>query len=749
MFDLQDDQLTKHKPDSPVDRMTFDAPKPDKAPDNELDSDENKQLHSRLMGYYRQELARQEVNRFEQSVDEDYYDHIQWTEEEAAKLSERGQAPIVYDIIHNTLNWITGSEKRGRTDFKILPRGKEDIKPAEGKTKYMKYLSDVNRTPFHRSAAFESAAKVGIGWLEVGYQDEDDGEPIYTRSESWRNMLWDSSSTELDGKDMRYQFRSRWVDEDIAKAIATGREDAIARSVVDGGVMGSFGDEDGDAAMDSIEEMLDTAGDMGSTKGEVSRKRVRLIESWYRRPENVKKLRGGAFNGQVYDKADPRHVESVESGQAKIVSKGMMVTRVALMTPTELLYDGPSPYKHNRFKFIPVWGHRRGRDGLPYGIVRGLRHIQDAINKRASKALWIMSTNKTYLEEGALPDDMTLDDFADENARPDATIMVKDLRKLLTNVDRSLGAEHLNQMQMDIGFAQTSSGVTDELMGRETNAASGVAVKARQEQGSVVTSKFFDNLRLAAQLEGELELSLIEQFVTEEKQFRITNQRGTPEFIVVNDGLPENDITRTKADFVISESDWRATYRQAQNDMLIEMMGKLPEQVAMVMFDLVVEGMDIENRDEMVKRIRAINGQRDPDAAELTPEEQQAMQAKAEQDALAKEQMMLQMREINAKVEKLEAEAARTKAETNKIGRDAIASSMAAAEAAMTAATMVATQPTIAAVGDKLLNQAGWKGAHVAGMGLPPAPAQPAPAPQPMQQPASPQDPGVMPVQPQ
>ena len=36
--------------------------------------------------------------------------------------------------------------------------------------------------------------------------------------------------------------------------------------------------------------------------------------------------------------------------------------------------------------------------------------------------------------------------------------------------------------------------ITDELLARKTNAISGVAIKQRQEQGSLVTSLFFENL---------------------------------------------------------------------------------------------------------------------------------------------------------------------------------------------------------------------------------------------------------------
>ncbi|MDN8793327.1 hypothetical protein Q0M19_13980, partial [Staphylococcus aureus] len=95
------------------------------------------------------------------------------------------------------------------------------------------------------------------------------------------------------------------------------------------------------------------------------------------------------------------------------------------------------------------------------------------------------------------------------------------------------------------------------------------------------------------------------------KQFRITNQRMSAEFIDINDGLPENDITRSKADFIISDAEWRASLRQAAVEQLMEMVTRMPPEVALVTLDLIVESMDIPGREEIVKRIRQITGQRD------------------------------------------------------------------------------------------------------------------------------------------
>jgi hypothetical protein len=740
MFDLRDPNLTKvDKNSTPVDRLPDQgsAVEPTQ-PKSDLDSDDKQELHRRLLSYYRQELDRQSENRFQMAIDEDYYDNIQWSEDEAAQLRERGQAPIVYNVIAQTINWVIGSEKRGRTDFKILPREKEDTTPAEIKTKLLKYLSDVNRLPFSRSRAFEDAIKVGIGWLEDGAQDEDDGEPIYSRYESWRNILHDSASTELDFSDGRYIFRSKWVDVDVAKALFPGREAQIDDAVVDASLYGSFDMVDGDVPMDYME--FDRSNySVARTLVSHKRRRVRLIECEYRVPEKVQRLRGGIFKGEIYDPKDQRHVDAVNSGQSAVAAKVMMRVRLAHMTVKDLLWEGPSPYRHNRFRFTPIWCYRRGRDNLPYGMIRSIRDIQDDVNKRASKALHILSSNKVIMDEGALPDGTTIDEFAEEVARPDAIIVKRPGKELVLNAERDLAAPHLELMSRGINMIQQVGGVTDELLGRTTNAVSGVAVQKRQEQGSLATNKPFDNLRLAAQMQGEIQLSLLEQFCSEEKSFRITNERGTPEFIRINDGMPDNEITRTKADFIISEADWRATMRQAAAEQLMEMIGKMPPQVGLMLLDLAVESMDLPNREEIAKRIRASTGMKDPDQTEPTPEEMQQAQAQAEQNAAQKAMFEAELANKQGDAMLKMAKVAREHGLAMKDRVDATGT-------AMTSAQAVIAMPTIARVADGILQEAGWKdftgqppGSGAIGLpppaGAMPPPMAQQPQPQPQQQP--------------
>ena len=333
----------------------------------------------------------------------------------------------------------------------------------------------------------------------------------------------------------------KWIDLDVITAMFPNRAVMLERSA---STSERFGTDlaNGDEVMDWAEDERETLA-RGVSDHSVERQRVRVIEVWFRKPERVQKIIAGARRGEEFDPEDQNHTALVQGGESVVAERMAMTMNLCVMTTTGICYIGRSPYKHNKFPFIPVWGYRRGRDNLPYGMIRAMRDIQDDINKRASKALFILSTNKTIMERGAVDN---LAEFMEEVSRPDGVIIKNPGKSLELNVDRDLAPAHMEFMSQSIGMIQSISGVTDELMGKTTNAKSGVAIQARQDQGSKSTSKLFDNLRYAFQVDGEITLSLCEQYMGEEKQFRITNERGTPEFVDINTGLPEDDITAPK-----------------------------------------------------------------------------------------------------------------------------------------------------------------------------------------------------------
>lgn len=700
-------------------------------PGHPLDSSSNRRLHTKLQEWYSQEMQRQAANRYQQALDCDYYDGLQWTEEDAQKVLDRNQAPLVFNEIKPTIDWMIGTERRTRIDFKILGREKSDNDSANAKTQLLKYLDDTNKAAFNRSYAFSDAVRAGLGWIELGLRGDTTEELLYQRHESWRNMLYDSNDLTRDLSEARYVFRWKYLDDDIAEAYFPDRLDVIRQAVTDSFAINGQDDED----LFYLGARVTAPGQdyAGVSVGKYSpidhsalawstRSRVKMIECWYRMPVLKKKFSSGMFSGAVFDSKDPRHVEMLRSG-ASVFDKLEMEVRCAIFTAAGLVWEGPSPYRHGKFPFVPIWCYRRQRDNAPYGAIRQIRDPQDDLNKRHSKALWILSSNQVVMEEGAVDD---IEDLRDEVARPDSIIVKNRNKELTITRDNNLAEEQLTLMDRDANHIRNVGGVTAENLGRQTNADSGKAIGLRQDQGSVVTAEIFDNLRYAVQLQGEIALSMIEQFYTMPKVVRVLGERGAAKYHDINKvdpltGEVLNDITANQADYVVSEQDFKSSLRQAMFESLFDIVGRLAQmnpEVALNLLDLVVEMADLPGRDELVSRIRKINGQRDPDV-DPTPEE---LQAQSESDAKKSEAEQLETDRLRAELENL-------RAKTKDLVAAAVKKGTETAYAAMQAGQVIAQMPAVAPIADSVMMEAGHQSPNPGGddpnFPVPPAAMQP------------------------
>ena len=639
-----------------------------------LDSEKMRAEHRRIVNWYFQERERQAANRYQMAIDQDFYDNLQWAQEDADEVMSRGQAPLVFNEVAPMVDWLIGTERRTRIDWNVLPREEDDVDNADTKKKVLKYLSDVNKVVFNRSRAFADAAKVGVGWVDSGVCNDPSKEPIFHRYEDWRYVLWDSSATDLGLDDGRYQFRWKWVDLDIAEAIFRDRRSMLRRAAVSAALMDE--EEEDFWYLGQHYQARDEAGQVLGRRTYLSdagfvgnrRQRVKLIECWYRMPALCQMCFGDHdFDGKEFDKSNPAMVQAKAEGAIGIYDQVKMKMYVAIFTEQDLIAHGRSPYKHDKFPLTPIWCYRRGRDRMPYGVIRRVRDVQEDLNKRASKALFTMSTNQVIAEKGATED---WEELREEADRPDGVIIHAKGTKLEIRRDTEMAKGQLEFMQLDAVKIQNTAGVNNENLGRETNAESGEAIKARQLQGSVTTTEPFDNLRLAVQIDGEKMLSLAEQYMSAPKVVRITGQRNAIEWVRINqpevqpDGTVRwvNDITASQADFIVAEADFHGTLRQTMFETMMQMVARagITPDLALKLLRMAFEFSDYPNKEEIVGDLRKMTGEPDP-SRKMTPEEaKQAEAVAAQQQALMQQQQdlgRLAVEEAAAKVKKLNAEA--------------------------------------------------------------------------------------------
>ena len=715
---------------------------------------ETNRRHAVLMECLEDERDRQSEERQQAAIDEDFYDHLQWRAEDALVLMERGQAPLVFNEARQTIDWIAGTQKRMRQDYKILGRERNDEKGAQLKTQVVKYTDDVNLTPWHVSKVFKQASISGLSWLEEGISLDPDEEIIMAGSEDWRNVFRDSRNRDFHTRKHRYQFRRKVTDLDYAMALLPKSKDDLRRY----GTSDELLDDDD---VWYLGERLTGASDISGADGLPSnwrdrravigndytdkgrRQSVELLECWYRVPETVQVFNGGPLQGKVFNPADMAH-QQLKADRVSFYDTVKMRMRVMIATKDKALWDGPSPFNHGQFLLVPVWGYRRYRDGLAYGAMRGMRDLQEDTNKRASKALWLLSGNRIVMEDNAVDD---IEETRAEAARADGIIVVKQNKRLDFVKPAAEIQGNLEMMDRNVQFMRDIGGVTNANLGRGATGQSGVSIERQQDQGSLTTSEFFDNLLLARKQGGQLRLSHIKQFKTAPQMIRITGEGAPTDYLPVNqlqeDGSYLNDLTETECDFIVAEQDYRESYVRAATEEMFELLGKIgtfAPQIVMAVLDLAVDGSEVRNKDEWVARIRAINGQRDP-TKQMTAEELSKKQA---DDAKAMLMDKIQMGTLMAQLQKL-------RAEVGKLSTEDMAKRVDALFAALQAAQIVATTPNVAAVADVIAKGAGFQ--EVAGddPNIPqPTVAQPGAAPEmaPDTTPLTPNDPSAAPPQP-
>lgn len=680
--------------------------------------------HDKRRAWFLAEASRQSANRAMMAKCEQFYDGNQYEFDDAQELRDRGQPVVVYNEIKPTIDWLIGTERKTRVDFLVVAddEGEEADNDATLKTKLLKYLDETNRASFERSYAAEDAFKAGIGWIEVGLRGDKNGAPIYIGAESWRNILWDSMATKRDLSDARYLFRIKVVDLDVAIALFPDKKDkleACAQNGDDAEILRNWLGTGLIAGLDAFSSQDDKLDYLTAKPVDMfnTRERVLLLECWSREPFHNKEP--GPFGI-----ADP------------------MTWRImcSIMTEKDTLIESWSPFKHDRFPFVPYWAYRNKRTGLPYSPICQLMGPQEALNHRMSRSLYEASANQLLIEEDAFnPEVMDIDELRAELDDPHGTAVFA--RGALAggkvrDRDNNQSAQfQLNLAQYDLNAIRQMSGVTSENRGLDSNATSGKAVLAKQEQGSLITMELFDNLLFARQMEGEMALSLAEQFITQPMTVRVSGDAGRQEYTRINqpqaDGTYLNDITQRQAHFTVGEQAWKQSFAEAAFEQLMQVMTQLASaapQIVVNLLDVIFEmHPSLPRKQAILKRIRSVNGQAD-DSGKMTPEQQAEMQQK---QAMAKAQFDAEMAQLQATIREAQAKG-------EKLEADAMAKRLEGLYLSAQAAQVLMTAPGITPVADELLKSVGFKDMNGQGVIDPaamPAMQTPSAQPAPMQEP--------------
>ena len=613
-----------------------------------------------------------------------YYDGKQLDEKVVQQLKERGQAPLVFNLIAPVIDGVLGIEAKTRSTWLVRADNDDNIELALALNERLNEAARMSMADRACSDAYASMIKTGVGWVEVNRSSDPFSYEYRCNSVHRREIFWDWHTKRPDMKDCRYMVRERWLDEDQA-LLAFPQHERLIWHVSRGWNNWStaFDMDNGD----DLELMHAYSQHQITTLKEETwwdsqRKRVRAFEVWYRvyhRGITMKLPDGRVIE---FDKTNPLHKLAVVSGKGKLSQGIYPKMRLSYYLGPHRIEDMASPLPHDSYPYIPFWAFREDGTGIPYGIIRRMMSPQDEVNARRTKMMWLLSAKRIIMDEDASR--MSHAEVLDEVQRPDSLIVLDSTRQhrdqwsFRVEQDFQLAAQQFQVMKEAQTQIQECAGIYNAVLGKEDSSnQSGVAISGLVEQGHTTLSEVNDNYRFARQMVGEFLLSLIvEDIGTEEQTVVVDANKPRPtRTIKLNERVTDangntrinNDVTRTKAKVVLDDIQSTAGYRAQISNRLFELAATLPDEMKAAVMDIVVDATELPQREELVKRIREVTGV-NVDPASLTPEQRAAQEAK--QQAQAKDQKLL-WDELEAKIEKLRAEASRARASGVKSGAEA------------------------------------------------------------------------------
>lgn len=658
---------------------------------SDVDTDEGLTLDE-FTGYF-QEILDQPAWRTQADKEMDYKDGNQLDSELLRKMEQLGVPPAIEPLIGPAIESILGAEAKKRTDWRVIPDGdKEGQEVADAFNYKLNQAERKSRADRSCSDAYESQVSVGIGWVEVSREEDPFKYPyrccFVHRNEIW----WDWTAKESMLQDARYLIRSRWIDKKVGKLMFPDKAELIEQAVSGWYGFDAYQLDGGKSTELAMSAHIERGWSIEEQEWRNrEHNRIRLFEVWTRRWERVLVLK--MPNGRIVElnPDDDMHMMAVASGVKPVHAVVSRVSRSYWAGPHKLVEE-PSPYLHSHFPYVPFWGHREDRTGIPFGRIRGMMFMQDNVNASISKIRWGLASVRTTRTDGAVIDDD--ETFHNEIARIDADIVLDQKHMAMPGAvfkverDFQLNEQQYKMLNDARAAIERVGGIANEFQGQKGNATSGVQYNSQIEQTQQTLANIDDNFQESRAQVGELLLSMIiqnmqgmqEDVLIEGKAIRDDRVVSLNVPTVDDDGLKylTNDVSKTMLKVVLADVPSTPAFRVQQLTTFGEAYKSAPEDYQQIMFPHMMNLMDIPDKDEIIKAIK----ERDANA-ENTPE---------------RRLIALQVDEMMAKIGKL-------KAETTVRNVEGQYSSVQAAQT-------IAALPGVVPIADELLKSAGYVDAN-------------------------------------
>ena len=644
----------------------------------------------------------------------DYAEGNQLKTELLEAQRQLGIPPSMENLIGAALEGIRGYEEATRTDWRVTANGQPGGQDVADAISFK--LNEAERNSRADDAcgkAFYPQIGVGLGWVEVSKGDDPFGYPYQCLPVSRNEIHWDWASERDDMTDARWLRRQRWMHASRLARVFPEHAELIKRFGKAGtGWWGEYSGEDVGGQSTGLNRAWDVAREWTVQEDRwhnPHNKEVCATELWYRRWVDVVVLKSPDGRVVEYDEANPAHVHAVANGLVEYRRAVVARVRRSYWLGPHVLFDGPTPYAHRYFPYVPFWGFREESTRVPFGYIRNMLYQQDTLNSGNSRLRWGMSAYRVERTKGAVA--MSDDQFRRTVGRLDADIVLDPAHMAQPGAVFKVERDYqMNQQQLDMlanarqAIERVNPAAAGAFSGRRGTATSGVQEQTQVEQANQSLAHMMGNFKRSRTLMGEMLMAMIVQDMGKtETAVVIEGDAIRPErTIIINHpetdaaGYPylSNDLQRTRLMVGLEDVPSSPTYRGQQLNVMSEVVKTMPPQFQAVAFPMMASLMGLPFKRELVNALQAAGGTESPEAVEKRVREEVANELKS--------------RELDLK-------AAKNEAEIKKIVADAVQSGIAGTFAAMQAGEKIAMNPLIAPIGDIVMKQAGWQAPNPVG----------------------------------
>lgn len=244
------------------------------------------------------------------------------------------------------------------------------------------------------------------------------------------------------------------------------------------------------------------------------------------------------------------------------------------LTPLgDTLWEGETPYLHNShpyvFKLYPLL------DGEIWGMVEDMVDQQKMVNRMIILQDFIISASAKgvlLVPEDCIPDDMTIEDFANEWTKYNGVIKINvkpgvDIPKQISANSMNIGINEMIQMQLKL--MQDIAGVHGAIQGKSPNSGTAAALYAQETQNaSLNVLDYLETFSSFLQKRDKKLLQIIKQFYTEKQYITVSGSDYSEEA----KHYDPDEIRNVDFDNTIAKGNDTPSYRVVIDDILMKLL---------------------------------------------------------------------------------------------------------------------------------------------------------------------------------